>query len=321
VDEPKLSGLLRLLAVAVLLLAAAGVFSLYRSHQREAAREDAKVAGLLEEIRKLEVGTPRTPGDTWIDLEPFELPRQAGLAEELRKKTELAYHLRPRNLDAICYRGIYLQRAGEVRRAIAYYGRAISLYQGEAKGHTYLSTAYRRNRQLDEAMTQARTAVRMAPRDPAAHDSLGSILAENQQWNDAAAEYRKALELDSSYFPAHNNLGFALLKQGKRDEAIASFRHALDLNPRSGVAHKNWGDALDEQGKPDEAIAQYRQATQVDPGYVDGHVALADALLDQGKMAEALEEYKVVRRLRAEAGQAAEGKKGARAMTSVSLVP
>jgi len=317
VSERNLTPLFRFLTAAGLVLAAAGVFLLYRNHQREMAVEDAQVAGLLEEMRKLEAGAP---GGTWIDLEPFDLPRQAGLAEELRKKSELAYHLRPRNLDAICYRGIYIQRAGEVRRAIAYYGRAISLYQDSAKGHILLSNAYRRNRQLDEAMTQARTAVQMAPADPAAHDSLGSILAEKQQWAQAAAEYRTAIERDPAFFPAYNNLGFALLRQGNPAEAIDSFRRALELNPRSAVALTNWGRALEEQGKTDEAIERYRKATELDPGYVDGRIALADALLDQGKMTEALEQYKIARqitrRLRPDAGE-----KKRSGQTSVSLVP
>jgi tetratricopeptide (TPR) repeat protein len=316
VSERNDSSLFRFLAALGLLLAAAGIVFLYKNHQREMAVEDAKVAVLLEEIRKLEAGAPGALGGTWIDLEPFDLPRQAGLAEELRKKTELAYHLRPRDLDAICYRGVYIQRAGEVRRAIAYYGRAISLYQDSVKGHILLSTAYRRNGQLDEAMTQARTAITMAPGDAAAHDSLGSILAEKQKWAEAAAEYRTAIERDPAFFPAYNNLGFALLRQGKPAEAIDSFRRALRLNPRSAVALTNWGRALEEQGKTDEAIERYRKATEIDPGYADGRIALADALLDQGKMPEALEQYKIARQLRPDLG-----KKKRSGQTSVSLVP
>src|SRR5262245_61745008 len=86
-------------------------------------------------------------------------------------------------------------------------GAATSSQDAEA----YLSRGIQRNNivDLDGALAEYRTALRLAPNDVRAHNNLGNALRETGDLDGALAEYRTALRLAPNDVRVHLNLGDA----------------------------------------------------------------------------------------------------------------
>ena len=109
--------------------------------------------------------------------------------------------------------------------------------------------------------------------------------------NEALQQARAALRLRPDWADAHNSAGIELYELSKLDEAIAHFRRALDIDPHFASAHVNLGNALIDSGGMDAALGHYRRAIELDPRDATAHLTLAMALEDDGRHAEALASY------------------------------
>jgi superkiller protein 3 len=288
-------GLARFLAIAGLVTALIGLFFNYLDSREKSRDRQLQLTELLYGIRQLAVGAP---GAAWLDLEPFDLPRNGEVAEDLQKKTHMALLLAPDDVDALCYRGVYFLKVGRADKALDYFRRALAIDINSAQVHRHLSVAYQRRNMLKEAEAHAQRAINLDPDDPGAYNALGKLMSKNKDWDHALVQYRIAVDKDPTYYPAYNNIGYILLLR-KDDSvgAIEAFQRAVHFKSDSAISYTNWGLALEMQDKLDEAIEHYRRATEVDPGYANGYIALAEALLDQDKREEALENYRLAKQL------------------------
>ena len=142
-------------------------------------------------------------------------------------------------------------------------------------GWKVLSTVYGKNGLRLEAISAAKKAAKLSPKDFEAHNNLGILLMELGRINEAELSFRHALFLKSDFVEAHNNLGISLKKQDKLRDAEESFLRVTALRPESAEAHRNLGATLQELGKFDASIASYIQAIKLNPNY-------GEALLDFG---------------------------------------
>ena len=92
--------------------------------------------------------------------------------------------------------------------------------------------------------------------DASTHFRQAFKLGNNGDLDGAIAEYRTGLRLNPNDEDAHYNLGLALKNKGNLKEAIAEFRAALFLKPNDLDAHFILGDALKASGDLDGAIAE-----------------------------------------------------------------
>ena len=129
------------------------------------------------------------------------------------------------------------------------------------------------------------------------HHRRGVGLQEKGDLEGAIAEYRTALRLEPDYAPVHTNLGTALCHKGDSDGAIAEFRTALRLHPNDVLAHFNLGTCLQAKEDIDGAIVEYRTALRLDPNYALAHTNLGKALQAKGDLALARKEFEEALRL------------------------
>ena len=73
----------------------------------------------------------------------------------------------------------------------------------------------------DEAPTEMRRAVELAPERADFRDELGSILAQHNQFADAEAAFKEALHLQSNLEQAHFHIGVVRLQDQHLEEAAA----------------------------------------------------------------------------------------------------
>jgi tetratricopeptide (TPR) repeat protein len=74
--------------------------------------------------------------------------------------------------------------------------------------------ALRRKHDLDGAIREQATAIRLDARDADAHRELGNALGEKGDWDGEIREEREAIRLNVRHAAAHNDLGIALLRKG-----------------------------------------------------------------------------------------------------------
>ena len=195
------------------------------------------------------------------------------------------------NADAHYNLGAALARRGQIDEAVAQYRSALKIEPDYAMAYNNLGLALADRGQVDEAIVQYRKALEIAPGCAKAHYNLGLALADRGQVDEAIVHYRSATEIEPDYAKAHNNFGLALAGLGRIDEAIAHYRKALEIDPGYAKAHNNLGSALAGRGQIDEAIAHYRKALELKPDSVEALYNLAGALARCGRLGEAMDHY------------------------------
>lgn len=165
---------------------------------------------------------------------------------------------------------------------------------GEAEGTTRLQAAanvyielaaeYMRQGQFAPALQNARKAVLVAPRDPAAQNMLALVyqqLGENAQ---AEKHFVEALKLDPRDPYANNAYGSFLCNQKRYDQAREHFDAAVanPLNPEPWVALSNAGQCSFSEGNRAQAEDYLRRALQANPKLAPALVRMAQISYDKG---------------------------------------
>ena len=164
--------------------------------------------------------------------------------------------------------------------------------------HNNLGTAYASQGQLDRAISEFQTALRLKPNYAEAHYNLGLAYKLQGQLDRAIPEYQAALRLKPDYAEAHNNLGIEYASQGQLDRAISEYQAALQLKPSFAEAHNNLGIGYASQGQLDRAISEFQAALRLKPEYIEAHNNLGIEYASQGQLDRAISEYQAALRLK-----------------------
>lgn len=137
---------------------------------------------------------------------------------------------------------------------------------GDFEAHYNLAAMLQAKNQLDGAIGEYETAIRLRPQDAAANNALGAALVAAGHPDQGAGYLKTALQARPDYFDAHYNLGFALAGQDDFAGAAKQFEQALQLQPNDAAVEANLGVALAELGRYPEAKSHLEHALQIDPG-------------------------------------------------------
>jgi Flp pilus assembly protein TadD len=187
--------------------------------------------------------------------------------------------------------GKALRFNGDLEGAISEYRWALRLSPHSPFLHDCLRDLLVKKGKLPEAIAESREIVRIR-RDAWAYCELGKVLLQKGDVDAAIPEFGTAIRLEPNNATAHYNLGLALYDKGDVDGAIAEYREVLRLEPDSENAHVNLGLALRHKGDLDDAIAEYREALRLNPNNDGVHFLLGIVLELNGDRRDALEEYR-----------------------------
>ncbi len=146
--------------------------------------------------------------------------------------------------------------------------------------------------ELDKAMAEFRTAIRIKPDYAEAHYNLGVALAAAGQYDKAIDEYRTAIRIAPDYATALNNLGSTLVLCGQLDEAMKCCQKAVEIVPGFSEAHYSIGEIWLLRGQPKKAVDELRRAVELVPDYLYAQCRLGEALSASGRPGEALAAYR-----------------------------
>jgi tetratricopeptide (TPR) repeat protein len=165
---------------------------------------------------------------------------------------------------------------------------ALAVTENNDAAQNVLGVVLFKKGQIDEAIREFQTTIRLNPRHAQAHYNLGVALVRKGQVDEAIRCYQEAIRLMPEYSEAHNNLGSALGSKGQMNEAIRQFQEATRLKPDYAEAHNNLGQALSMKGQTDEAKAHFLKAVELRPDFAQAQYNLALILLRTGQTQEAI---------------------------------
>jgi len=195
------------------------------------------------------------------------------------------------------------QDEGSDRAALAKFGEAIRLDPAYAAARAARSRALavignqyaqadERLRVYDEAISEARQAVRSAARFADGHAALGYALFYGKL-DVAAAEgpYRKAGELGSGNPDVLSLVALYRVRRRQFEPAVSAIERAQALDPLNPGLFKTAGRIRFAAGDYAAAIAAARRALEINPAISGAHGDIGNALLMLGRVDEASAEF------------------------------
>ena len=186
---------------------------------------------------------------------------------------------------------------GNLDAALTAAKKAVAVGPKNERAHLQLAALLKDRGDLDGAIAHLREAATLEPSAPDTRMLLGRALAEKGRLDEAASLLGTAATAQPESAAAATQLGFVLARQGKLEQAVASYRRALALDPASAEAHAYLGSALASQRQWDEAIGHFEAALKAKPENAELHDRLGMALREKGRSEEALRHFREAVRL------------------------
>jgi predicted Zn-dependent protease len=181
-----------------------------------------------------------------IDREPARLQAYSQLAELYARQNRLAdardqfrgvVQRDPRSVGANTMLGMVLHMQGDLKGAEEQYLRTLAIDSEAAVAANNLAwMLMESNRNLDQAMQLAQTAVRKLPEDPHVNDTLGWIYYRKSMFPSAIRHLESSVARDPANPVAQYHLGMALYQNGDVEKARKALQRALAQNtPFNGI--------------------------------------------------------------------------------------
>ena len=209
-----------------------------------------------------------------------------GLAKQQAKDYDHARHANLRSAEDYFKRGVTHYQRGALNEAIADFDRALELALrpsptatdsfNESSGRVrviepgaaaiYYNRAVARYDQndLDGALADLDTALKLNPRYTSAWIKRGNIYLTREAWDAAIIAYDRAIRLDEHNAIAWNNRGLAHQNKKDIERAYEDYNRALQINPLLPVALNNRAAIKHDRGDLKGALADYDQAVKHD---------------------------------------------------------
>ncbi len=146
-----------------------------------------------------------------------------------------------------------------------------------------LGSVLRATGDLDAAIANYLTAIRIKPTCGDAHYGLGWIYQKQGKTKKAIKHYSQAISFLPDNIIAYNSLAEVLYQQGKIKEAAEVCRKGLVFIPDSSLLHFSLGLILHKQGHKEAAIKELYITLELDPNSLEARKILEAMLKDSAQ--------------------------------------
>ena len=171
----------------------------------------------------------------------------------------------------------------------------VARYPADNAGLANLAVAYQLQRDFSRALTEARRAIAIYPRNVPQRNNVGLFALYAGELDEAIHEQQKVLRLNPGFVNGYVGLALAQLAAGRRDAAVATWRRLEAQGPAgASVAAEGLADLAAYEGKLGDARDRLLAGIAADEAGKDGEAAarkraaLAGVLLAAGQRAPAV---------------------------------
>ena len=159
--------------------------------------------------------------------------------------------------------GEKLYREGSYDKAIAEYGRSISLKADYAEAYVSRGNARRRKGDLDRAVEDYSRALGLKSGYAEVYNYRGFVYAQKGDYGRAIADYTQAIRFRADYTDAFFNRAWAYGKQANWDRAIADYTQVIKNEPSNAAAYNERANAWRSKGDETRAAADCEAAKKL----------------------------------------------------------
>ena len=179
-------------------------------------------------------------------------------------------------------------QAGDYRRALVEYGRAIAASPQNPQYYQAYGDAYLHLDDHRQAILQFSRALSLDPNRLEARLKLAEACLAAGEYQRAADEFRLVLDQDPKQMSARIGLARSYQALGKTNSAISQYQNLLKDHPDHLPSHLNLAELYLRGRQMDLAIAQYLAALQLQPQDSQLKERLAWLYLEAGKLPEGI---------------------------------
>jgi len=150
-----------------------------------------------------------------------------------------------------------------------------------------LATRLRSSGRFDEAISAAKQALAMRPRDAGGHNNLGLCYLAARRPLEALASFERASRATPRQSIVLHNRGLALQRLGRDKEAAQAYRAAIEADPNATPPYVQLAQLLASREDRQGAIECLRKAHEIDPNPGRSRMLLAQFLFEEGRYGEA----------------------------------
>ena len=218
--------------------------------------------------------------------------------KDARSAMQKVTRILPEDVEAHINLGNMLRDCKQLNEAVTSFRHALKIKHNYAEAHNNLGATLKDLGQLDNAAASYRNALKIKPDFIEAHYNLGNVLQELKQFERAATSYRCVLKKKPDFAEAHFQLGNVLQNLNQLDDTVTHYRHALELKPDYAEAYCNLGNAYRRMSQIDNAIANYCQALKIKPDFAEAHYNLGATLRDLRQFENAVASYRLALKIK-----------------------
>ena len=197
--------------------------------------------------------------------------------------------------NAFARKGAILQNQARYLEAIEYFDRALmKLVSDRAATYSNRAYCYSQLKNLDQAVVDCESALKLDPNFIQAHNNLGNVYQEKGDFSRAISSYERALALSPDYFEALNNVGNAYRATKQFELATSALKRAIKIKPTSFEAMTNLAYCLFEQNELTGALREVNKAIKLNPEFTDALNIKGNVHFAQKEYLKALKIYKKI---------------------------
>lgn len=215
------------------------------------------------------------------------LAHSQGRWDDCKKFCEAILDVLPVNVPALVLCGVALSKAGDTRRSVGLFERAIAADHTCGPAYLWLSMAFQELGEKAAALLQAQQAVALNPGDPLTLHQYGRCLLDFEQYDAALKTLQRTVEMAPNAAMAHHSLGLAFQSLNRNSEAIIAFRRSVKLEPSSLASLVALRNIFFEEGNSRAAAEAAREVLKLQPDSADANLWLALTLMEVNQATEA----------------------------------
>ena len=173
-----------------------------------------------------------------------------GKTDQGKKTFDRILPLYPKDVRLLYEYGLFLDQAGNQKKAMTVMQKVISLRPEHAAALNYVGYTWADHREhLDKALAYIRRAVKLKPKNGYIRDSLGWVYFRLGRLQEARRELLKAAKLAADDPAILDHLGDVYLESGQLEKALQAYRRALEkyTEDRDKIGVKKKIRLLEEQ--------------------------------------------------------------------------